>query len=144
MMGFMVLLTFRPMIIDRSSVLLKPIIRNPQGGGVVFASTVFEPSCDTQDGVARDCKLPELQRFDLILQHGGVHDLCWNQVQLFCCAYLSWHIQLKTEAGEYAKLKFEGLISIYVNLFSPFIYFPFYIFLFFPLTNLFFRKKIFE
>jgi len=29
---------------DRSSVLLKPIIRNPQGG-VVFASTVFEPSC---------------------------------------------------------------------------------------------------
>jgi len=42
-------------------VLLKPIIRNPQGGGVVFASTVFEPSCDSQDVVARDCKLPELQ-----------------------------------------------------------------------------------
>ena len=88
--------------------------------------------------------VPELQRFDRILQHAWVRTqpLLEPSSTLLLCLFILHIHELKTEAGEYAKLKFEGLISIYVNLFSPFIFFPFYIFLFFPLTNLF-SEKIF-
>lgn len=63
---------------------------------------MFEPSCDSKDVVARDCKLPELQRFDRILQHAWVRaqPLLEPSSTLLLCLFILHIHELKTEAGE--------------------------------------------